>query len=111
LFEVVAGPLAQPRTPGVSFAGLRTVAFDGLNSLKVPGTVRNRDWIGRIRHLPAQHAATRCILDTSNRPLTTRHCVPSGRPLTVIFHGKTFGTYQEDGGNSTRSPRNSISIS
>jgi len=37
LFEVVAGPLAQPRTPGVRFAGLRTVAFDGLNSLKAPG--------------------------------------------------------------------------
>jgi hypothetical protein len=50
LFEVVAGPLAQPRTPGVSFAGLRTVAFDGLNSLKVPDTDRNRGWIGRIRY-------------------------------------------------------------
>jgi hypothetical protein len=50
LFEVVAGPLAQPRTPGVSFAGLRTVAFDGLNSLQVPDTSRNRSWIGRIRY-------------------------------------------------------------
>jgi hypothetical protein len=50
LFEVVAGPLGQPRTPGVSFAGLRTVAFDGLNSLKVPDTGRNRSWIGRIRY-------------------------------------------------------------
>jgi hypothetical protein len=50
LFEVVAGPLAQPHTPGVSFAGLRTVAFDGLNSLKVPDTIRNRSWIGRIRY-------------------------------------------------------------
>ena len=49
LFEVVAGPLAPPRTPGVCFAGLRTVAFDGLNSLKVPDTDRNRAWIGRIR--------------------------------------------------------------
>lgn len=49
LFEVVAGPLAPPRTPGVCFAGLRTVAFDGLNSLKVPDTGRNRAWIGRIR--------------------------------------------------------------
>jgi hypothetical protein len=48
LFEVIAGPLARPHTPGVSFAGLRTVAFDGLNSLKVPGTDRNRSWIGRI---------------------------------------------------------------
>jgi hypothetical protein len=50
LFEVVAGPLAQPRTPGVRFAGLRTVAFDGLNSLKVPDTSRNRSWMGRIRY-------------------------------------------------------------
>jgi Insertion element 4 transposase N-terminal/Transposase DDE domain len=50
LFEVVAGPLAQPRTPGVRFAGLRTVAFDGCNSIKIPGTGRNRAWIGKIRH-------------------------------------------------------------
>jgi Insertion element 4 transposase N-terminal/Transposase DDE domain len=50
LFEIVAGPLAQPHTPGVRFAGLRTVAFDGLNSLKVPDTGRNRAWIGRIRY-------------------------------------------------------------
>lgn len=50
LFEVVAGPLAWPRTPGVCFAGLRTVAFDGLNSLKVPDTSRNQCWTGRIRY-------------------------------------------------------------
>jgi hypothetical protein len=50
LFEVVAGPLAQPCTPGVRFAGLRTVAFDGLNSLKIPDTGRNRSWAGKIRH-------------------------------------------------------------
>jgi hypothetical protein len=50
LFEVVAGPLAQPRTRGVCFGGLRTVAFDGLNSLKVPDTGRNRSWMGRIRY-------------------------------------------------------------
>ena len=37
LFEVVAGP-----RPAFDFPGLRTVAFDGLNSLKVPGTSRNR---------------------------------------------------------------------
>ena len=46
LFEVVAGPLAQPHTPGVRFAGLRTVAFDGLNSVKVPDTSGNRAWAG-----------------------------------------------------------------
>jgi hypothetical protein len=50
LFEVVAGPLAQPGTPGVRFGGLRTVAFDGCNSLKVPDTGRNRSWLGRIRY-------------------------------------------------------------
>lgn len=50
LFGVVAGPLAQPGTPGVRFAGLRTVAFDGCNSLKVPDTRRNRRWLGRIRY-------------------------------------------------------------
>ena len=32
LFEIVAGPLGQPHTPGVCFGGLRTVAFDGCNS-------------------------------------------------------------------------------
>ena len=50
LFEVVAGPLAQPHTPGVRYRDLRTVAFDGLNSLKVPDTDRNRSWLGRIRY-------------------------------------------------------------
>lgn len=50
LFEVVAGPLAWPQTPGVRFHGLRTVAFDGCHSLKVPGTDRNRSWLGRIRY-------------------------------------------------------------
>src|SRR4029453_4185392 len=50
LFQVVAGPLAQPHTPGVRFRGLRTVAFDGCASLKVPDTDRNRSWLGRIRY-------------------------------------------------------------
>lgn len=50
LFEVVAGPLAQPHTPGVRFRGLRTVAFDGCSSLKVPDTDRNRNWLGHIRY-------------------------------------------------------------
>src|SRR5215471_3112374 len=42
LFGVVAGPLAQPHTPGVRFGGLRTVAFDGGNSVKIPDTERCR---------------------------------------------------------------------
>ena len=50
LFEVVAGPLGQPHTPGVCYRGMRTVAFDGCNSLRVPDTERNRCWLGRIRY-------------------------------------------------------------
>jgi Insertion element 4 transposase N-terminal/Transposase DDE domain len=50
LFETVAGVVAQPHTPGVRFRGLRTVAFDGLNSLKVPDTQHNQSWLGRIRY-------------------------------------------------------------
>src|SRR3954469_22362179 len=50
LFEGVAGPLAQPHTPGVRFRGLRTVAFDGCSSIKVPDTDRNRCWLGRIKY-------------------------------------------------------------
>lgn len=47
LFETVAVPLAPPGTPGVFHRGLRTVAFDGLNSVKVPDSDRNRSWLGK----------------------------------------------------------------
>jgi hypothetical protein len=50
LFEVVAGPLAQPRTPGVSYRRFRTVAFDGCSSIRVPDAERNRGWLGKIRY-------------------------------------------------------------
>ena len=50
LFEVLAGPLAWPYAPGVRFGGLRTVAFDGCRSLRVPDTARNRAWLGRPRN-------------------------------------------------------------
>ena len=49
LFEVVAGPLAQPCTPGVRFGGLRTVAFDGCNSVKIPDTEHNRSRVHQWR--------------------------------------------------------------
>jgi Insertion element 4 transposase N-terminal/Transposase DDE domain len=48
LFEVLAGPLGRPRTPGVTFGRYRTVAFDGCRSLKVPDTARNRAWLGKM---------------------------------------------------------------
>jgi hypothetical protein len=49
LFEVLAGPAAQPSTPGVRFGRFRTVAFDGWTSVKVPDTKRNRAWLGKMK--------------------------------------------------------------
>jgi hypothetical protein len=48
LFEVLSGPVAWPRTPGVMFGAYRTVAFDGCTSIKVAGTPRNRAWLGKM---------------------------------------------------------------
>jgi len=48
LFEVLAGPLGQSRTPVVMFAGYRTVSFDGCKSVKVPDTAANRGWLGKM---------------------------------------------------------------
>jgi hypothetical protein len=50
LFEVLAGPLAAPSTPGCRYRRWRTVAFDGCSSIKVPDTVRNRWWLGKVRY-------------------------------------------------------------
>ncbi|HEX4102854.1 MAG TPA: hypothetical protein VHY21_20295 [Pseudonocardiaceae bacterium] len=73
LFEVVAGPLAQPWTPGVCFAGMRTVAFDRIDSLKIPDTERNRCWIGRVwyRLTFAGYPTLRlmCLVETGTRGL------------------------------------------
>jgi hypothetical protein len=48
LFEVLAGPLGRPRTPGIMFGGYRTVAFDGCRTIKVPDTAANRGWLGKM---------------------------------------------------------------
>jgi Insertion element 4 transposase N-terminal/Transposase DDE domain len=48
LFEVLAGPLGQPRAPGIMAGGYRTVSFDGCKSVKVPGTPANRGWLGKM---------------------------------------------------------------
>jgi hypothetical protein len=50
LFEVVAGPLAWPGTPGVCYRRWRTVAFDGCSSMQTPDTGRTRGWLGKIRY-------------------------------------------------------------
>jgi Insertion element 4 transposase N-terminal len=47
LFETIAVPLAPPQAPGVAYRGMRTVAFDGLSSVKVPDSDRNRSWLGK----------------------------------------------------------------
>jgi hypothetical protein len=47
LSGVLAGPVGQPSAPGVRFGRLRTVSFDGCNSVKVPDTARNRAWLGK----------------------------------------------------------------
>jgi len=47
LFEILAGPLGRPRTPGIMFGGYRTVSFDGCKSIKVPDTAGNRAWLGK----------------------------------------------------------------
>jgi hypothetical protein len=49
LLEVLAGPAAWPRTPGVRFGPYRTVAFDGCTSVKVPDTAGNRAWLGKMK--------------------------------------------------------------
>jgi hypothetical protein len=48
LFEVLAGPLGRPGTPGVMHGGYRTVSFDGCRTVKVPDTPANRRWLGKM---------------------------------------------------------------
>jgi Insertion element 4 transposase N-terminal/Transposase DDE domain len=70
LFEVLAGPVAQPATPGIRFGRYRTVAFDGCSSIKVPDTARNRSWLGKLKAVrgvtgyPAVELMTLCETGT-----------------------------------------------
>ena len=59
LFEVLAGPLGQPRTPGVMFGRYRTVAFDGCRSIKVPDTAAEPGLAGEAERLARARPATR----------------------------------------------------
>jgi transposase IS4-like protein/DDE family transposase len=109
LFKVVAGPLAQPGTPGVRFCGLRTVAFDGCNSLKVPDTSRNRWWLGRIRYrmgfagyptlrlMALAETGTRGLLGAAlgsaadrDEPTVARRLLPLLRPGMLILLDRAF---------------------
>ncbi|MFE2728168.1 IS4 family transposase [Kitasatospora sp. NPDC059327] len=74
LFEVLAGPLAQPTTPGVSYRRWRTVAFDGCSSLIVPSHERNWSWLGRPASRLGEAGYPRLMLmtlcETGTRGLT-----------------------------------------
>jgi len=67
LFEVLAGPLAQPRTPGVRFGPYRTVSFDGCSSIKVPDSERNRGRLGRCPHGGYPQVELMTLVETGTR--------------------------------------------
>ena len=69
LFEVLAGPLARPATPGVRFGPYRTVSFDGCSSQRVPDTERNRSWLGRTSHHGYPTLELMTLVETGTRAL------------------------------------------
>jgi Insertion element 4 transposase N-terminal/Transposase DDE domain len=69
LFEVLAGPLAQPGTPGVRFGRYRTVSFDGCTSQKVPDTERNRAWLGKDKQGGYPRLELMTLVETGTRAL------------------------------------------
>ena len=100
LFETVAVPLASPWARGVTWRGLRTVAFDGLNSVKVPDSDRNRSWLGKtmtrlglagypaMRIVALAETGTRGLLGAVIGGKGERAEVPLARNLTMFnFEG------------------------
>ncbi|MFJ2150977.1 IS4 family transposase [Streptomyces microflavus] len=69
LFEVLAGPVARPTTPGVRFGPYRTVSFDGCSSQKVPDSGRNRAWLGRTSHHGYPTLELMTLVETGTRAL------------------------------------------
>ncbi|MFF0059854.1 transposase domain-containing protein [Streptomyces microflavus] len=69
LFEVLAGPLARPTTPGVRFGPYRIVSFDGCSSQKVPDSGRNRAWLGRTSHHGYPTLELMTLVETGTRAL------------------------------------------
>jgi hypothetical protein len=80
LFELLAGPVAWPRTPGVMSGRYRTVAFDGCRSIKVPDTPRNQAWLGKL---------TACRGETGYPVIQLMTLVETG---TRALLGAVFGT-------------------
>ncbi|NEA77332.1 IS4 family transposase [Streptomyces sp. SID13588] len=69
LFEVLAGPLARPTTPGVRFGPFRTVSFDGCSSQRVADSDRNRAWLGRTSHHGYPTLELMTLVETGTRAL------------------------------------------
>ncbi|WP_323377491.1 IS4 family transposase [Streptomyces sp. RB17] len=69
LFEVLAGLLARPTTPGVRFGSYRMVSFDGCSSLRVPDSERNRAWLGRTSHHGYPTLELMTLVETGTRAL------------------------------------------
>jgi Insertion element 4 transposase N-terminal/Transposase DDE domain len=92
LFEVLAGPLAQPTTPGVRFGRYRTVSFDGCTSQKVPDTGRNRAWLGwsgragypMLELMTLVETGTRALLGAVFGPTAEGETSYAGRLLRLL---------------------------
>ncbi|WP_328903006.1 IS4 family transposase [Streptomyces sp. NBC_00441] len=69
LFEVLAGPLAQPTTPGARFGRYLTVSFDGCTSQKVADSDRNRAWLSRTGHCSYPMLELMTLVETGTRAL------------------------------------------
>ncbi|WP_327360046.1 IS4 family transposase [Streptomyces sp. NBC_01296] len=69
LFEVLAGPLARPATPGMRFGPFRTVSFDGCSSQKVSDSERNRLWLRRTSHHGYPTLELMTLVETGTRSL------------------------------------------
>jgi hypothetical protein len=79
LFGVLAGPLAQPTTPGVRFGRYRTVSFDGCTSQKVPDSERNRAWLGKPSKAGYPMVELMTLVETGTRALLGAVFAPDRR--------------------------------
>lgn len=82
LFEVLAGLLARPTTPGVRFGAYRMVSFDGCSSLRVPDSERNRAWLGRTSHHGYPTLELMTLVETGTRALVGAVFGPSAEGET-----------------------------
>jgi hypothetical protein len=90
LFEVMATPLAQPMTPGVSYRRWRTVAFDGCNSLQAADRPSIRRLLGKIsRHRGTEgypHLRLMALCETGTRGLLGAAFGPASRGEVTYAH-------------------------